>query len=412
MKTIIDELEWRGLIKQLSDKGKLLESQKNKKAIYCGFDPTAQSLHVGHLIQIMLLKRFSDFGFKPIALLGGATGMVGDPSGKNQERILLDEKSIMNFTSSINNQLNKFLKNIIILNNLEWYANFKFLNFLRDYGKSFNIAYLLSKDIISKRIDSGISYTEFSYNLLQAYDFFHLYKNYECDVQIGGSDQWGNITSGLELIKKQEGINNTSSGVTIQLLLKKDGLKFGKTGTNTIWLDPNLTSSYEFYQFFLNQEDSEVEQLLKFLTFYTEEEIEDILSEHNKNVKARHAQLKLAEAVLLFVYDEKELLKVKKITEALFTDQFDSLTEEELKLLGQSIEKYQLSDEQNILDLLCNSKIAQSKREAREFINNNSIRVNSKIITDEKMSINKLTFFHNHYLILKKGKKKHFLIIK
>jgi tyrosyl-tRNA synthetase len=268
MNSILDELKWRDILKQVTNEDKVAKAQQSGAALYCGFDPTADSLHVGHLIQIMNLKRFQDFGFHPLAIIGGGTGMIGDPSFKAAERKLLTIETVDEYVSGIKAQLNRLIPDITVVNNADWLRKMSLIDFLRFVGKDFNLAYLLAKDNIASRIEKGLSITEFAYTMLQAYDFYELYENYNCRVQIGGSDQWGNITSGTDYISSRIGhAESDACGVTMNLLTKKDGTKFGKTESGAVWLDAAKTSEYEFYQFFINQDDADCEKFLKYLTF-------------------------------------------------------------------------------------------------------------------------------------------------
>ncbi|WP_425379814.1 tyrosine--tRNA ligase [Spiroplasma endosymbiont of Stenodema calcarata] len=411
-KNIIEELKWRGLLKQVTNETKLLKAQALKKGVYCGFDPTGDSLHVGHLIQIMLLKRFEMFGFQPIAIIGGGTGMIGDPSGKKAERVLLDDKTIKDNIQAISHQMQQLIgKNVRMVNNADWLQTMTLIDFLRNVGKDFNISYLLAKENIATRIDVGLSYTEFAYTLLQAYDFYQLYINYDCAVQTGGSDQWGNITSGTDYIYKQIGEDNLACGVTMNLLTKADGTKFGKTESGAIWLDSRKTSPYEFYQFFFNQDDQETGKLLRYLTMLTEADIMAIEKEHQQEPAKRIAQKKLAEAVTLFVHQAKGLELAQIVSEALFNGKLHQLSEQQLDQLKSSLPIFTVSSfEIPILDLLVQAQIVISKREGREFLEQGAITVNGVVINSETWTITKDKFLFNKYLIIRRGKRKYHLI--
>lgn len=407
---ILDELNWRGLFKQISNKDKLIKAQKENKSVYCGFDPTADSLHIGHLIPLMLLERFRLAGFKPIALIGGGTGMIGDPSFKSQERILQTFQQVTTNSLAIKQQITNLIPKVKILNNIEWLSPMSLIEFLRDVGKDFNLAYLLSKETISSRIDTGLSITEFIYTILQAYDFYELYKNRDCYVQIGGSDQWGNITSGLDFISSKIGKEKSQAcGLTIQLLTKKDGKKFGKTESGTLWLDSKKTSEYEFYQFWLNQDDKITITLLKFFTFLTEKEINDLIS-NNVNPKERLLQKKLAEKVTLFVHKEEGLKKAQLLSEAFFQGKINNLTPELLKIALNSLTETKISYKDNAIEAIIKSGAANSKREAREFLTKKSITFNDVLVKNEEETISNFKLIDNKYLLLKRGKRKYFLL--
>ncbi|KAF0851881.1 MAG: tyrosine--tRNA ligase [Spiroplasma poulsonii] len=412
VKDIIEELKWRGLLKQVTNETKLLKAQTLKKGVYCGFDPTGDSLHVGHLIQIMLLKRFEMFGFQPIAIIGGGTGMIGDPSGKKAERVLLNDETIMYNVQAISKQMQQLIgKNVRMVNNTDWLQKMTLIDFLRTVGKDFNISYLLAKENIATRIEVGLSYTEFAYTLLQAYDFYQLYVNYDCAVQTGGSDQWGNITSGTDYIHKQIGEDNLACGLTMNLLTKADGTKFGKTESGAVWLDPKKTSPYEFYQFFFNQDDQETGKLLRYLTMLTEAEIIAIEKEHQKEPAKRIAQKKLAEAVTLFVHQADGLKTAQIVSEALFNGNLHQLSDQQLDQLQTSLPFFSLSTfDLSILDLLVQAEIVSSKREGREFLTQGAITVNGIVINEETWTVTKDKFLFNKYLIVRRGKRKYHLI--
>ncbi|AGM25437.1 tyrosine--tRNA ligase [Spiroplasma chrysopicola] len=408
---IIKELEWRGLLKQLTNPEKILKAQELKKGVYCGFDPTGDSLHVGHLIQILLLKRFEQFGFQPIAIIGGGTGMIGDPSGKKAERTLLDDKTVNQNVAEITAQMKGLIPDVKIVNNADWLEKLSLINFLRDVGKDFNISYLLNKENISSRLENGLSFTEFSYTLLQAYDFYQLYVNYDCVVQTGGSDQWGNITSGTDYIHKKVGENNLACGLTMNLLTKSDGTKFGKTESGAVWLNKTKTSPYEFYQFFFNQEDKETGKLLRYLTFLSEAEIKGIEERHAQDPASRFAQKQLAQAITLFVHQESGLEQALAVSEALFTGNVKMLSASAVESLKQSLEQYQTETfNLPILDLLVKANIVSSKREGREFLAQKAILLNGEIVQDENYQVSATDLLYNNYLIVRRGKKKYHLI--
>ncbi|WFQ95842.1 tyrosine-tRNA ligase [Mycoplasma feriruminatoris] len=408
---ILEELKWRGLIKQVTNESKILDAQNNSDAVYCGFDPTADSLHVGHLMMIITLKRFADFNFKPIALIGGATGMIGDPSFKASERVLQTKDQVDHNIKKISEQLKEIIPTVSFVNNNTWLANISLIDFLRDIGKHFNLSYLLAKESIATRIQTGLSVTEFCYTMLQAYDFYHLYKNNNCSIQIGGSDQWGNITSGIDFISDTINKNNKAAGLTINLLTKSDGQKFGKTESGAVWLDKNKTSEYEFYQFWFNQTDQDCINLLKCLTFLTKDQIDQLVKEHEKEPYKHFLQKALASEMTQFVHKKQGLEKALKLTDAFFSGDLFSLTDDLFQMALNSLPNTQISKETKVIDALIQLKAASSKREAREFLTNKAIMINNQIIEDENILISDFKLIENKYLLVKKGKKKYFVIL-
>ncbi|ADK69652.1 tyrosine--tRNA ligase [Mycoplasma mycoides subsp. mycoides] len=409
--SILEELKWRGLIKQITNESKILDAQNNNDAVYCGFDPTADSLHVGHLMMIITLKRFADYNFKPIALIGGATGMIGDPSFKANERVLQTKDQVEHNINKISAQLKQIIPNVNFVNNNTWLSNISLIDFLRDIGKHFNLSYLLAKESIATRIQTGLSVTEFCYTMLQAYDFYYLYKNNNCSIQIGGSDQWGNITSGIDFISDTINKNNKAAGLTINLLTKSDGQKFGKTESGTIWLDKTKTSEYEFYQFWFNQTDQDSINLLKCLTFLTKEQIDNLIKEHQNQSSKHLLQKALASEMTKFVHQQQGLDKALKLTEAFFSGDLFSLTNDLFKMALNSLPNTQINKDTKVIDALIEVKAASSKREAREFLTNKAIMINNQIIEDENTLISSFDLIQNKYLLVKKGKKKYFVIL-
>ncbi|AVP49721.1 tyrosine--tRNA ligase [Williamsoniiplasma luminosum] len=410
--SIIKELEWRGLLKQATNEEKINLAQKNHAGVYCGFDPTADSLHVGHLLPIILLSRFQKAGFKPIALIGGGTGMIGDPSFKSQERVLQTNDQVVKNVEGIQHQLKKMLIGVEFVNNFDWLNKLSLLDFLRDIGKDFTLSYLLAKESIATRISTGLSITEFSYTMLQAYDFYQLYTNNNCKVQIGGSDQWGNITSGIDLIGSKIGRDKSeAAGITNQLLVKKDGQKFGKSESGAIWLDPQKTSEYAFYQFWFNQSDDDCEMLLKFLTFLDQKEIAELVKNHQAQPKARIIQKVLAEKITQFVHGQEGLNKALLLTEAFFNGTVQDLDEMLIASAIQSLQAPTINQNQTVIEAIIQSGAATSKREAREFIHNQAISFNEIVIDDENQllkNFNKL--INNEFILIKRGKKKYFAV--
>ena len=402
---IIDELQWRDAINQQTNEEGLRELiENNSISLYCGVDPTGGSMHIGHLIPFMMMKRFQLAGHKPFILIGGATGTIGDPSGRTSERTLQTLETVQKNVESLSSQMKKLFgkdANVTIVNNYDWLSSLTLLDFLRSYGKDFNINTMLAKDIVASRLDKGISFTEFAYQILQSIDFLHLFKSHNVQLQIGGADQWGNITSGLDLIRKKEGTNAEVFGLTIPLMLKADGTKFGKTAGGAIWLDPKRTSPYEFYQFWLNQDDRDVIKYLKFFTFLDKEEI-DFLEEKVKNEpEKREAQKRLAEEVTKFVHDETALQEAQKITQALFSGNVKDLTVKEIEQGLKNMPSFNTTNEINC---------EPSKRQAREDVINGAININGEKITDINFSVNPNSAFEGKYIIIRKGKRNYFLV--
>lgn len=415
---LLEDLKYRGLINQITDEEgleKLLSQEKIK--LYCGFDPTADSLHIGHLLPILMLRRFQMAGHQPIALVGGATGLIGDPSGKKAERTLNAKETVANWVESIKNQLSRFLdfeakeNPAIIANNYDWTGNMDVITFLRDVGKNFGLNYMLAKDTVQSRLDAGISFTEFSYMILQSLDFLNLYKKENCRLQIGGSDQWGNITAGLELIRKMQE-DAKAFGLTIPLVTKADGTKFGKTEGNAVWLDPEKTSPYEFYQFWINTDDRDVVKYLKYFTFLSHEEIEELAKATEEQPEKRLAQKALAEDVTKLVHGEEALKQAIRITEALFSGNIKELNGAEIEQGFKDVPSFTNTDEEtNLVNLLVAAKISSSKRQAREDIQNGAIYINGDRITDVQYTLSDADKIEGKFTIIRRGKKKYYLII-
>ncbi len=414
----LKELQWRGLINDCTDFEALDELvEKGNITLYCGFDPTADSLHIGHLLMILILKRFQLAGHKPLALVGGATGLIGDPSGRSVERPDSNPETVVKWSESIKGQLSQFLdfndtevNGAEIVNNYDWTSNVSMIDFLRDVGKYFNVNYILAKDLVCSRLDSGMTFTEFSYTILQGMDFKHLYETKKCVLQIGGSDQWGNITSGLELIRKQLGHEEKAVGLTMPLVTKADGTKFGKTAGGAVWLDRKKTSPYELYQFLINTADADVVKFLKYFTFLTKEEIEAVEAEFNEAPHLRHGQKVLAREVVTLVHGVEAYEQALKITEALFSGNLATLTAEEIEVGFKDVPSVELAEDLNLVDALVFAKAASSKRESREFINNNSISINGEKVNDLEFMITKENAIGGQFTVIRRGKKKYFLI--
>ena len=407
---IVSFLKQRNFINKIIDEKKVLQTLKEGKGVYIGFDPSFKSLHLGNYIMINILNIFDKFNIKTFALIGGATGQVGDPSGKKNERKLLELDLIENNIACIKKQLHK-LTNSEIINNYDFYKNLTFIDFLRDVGKKFTLNYLLEKEIIKTRLESGISFAEVSYNLIQGNDFLKLYENNNVGIQIGGSDQWGNITTGLELIRKKYGENASACGITINLLLKNDGSKFGKSDKGAIYLDSQITPVFEMYQFFINQEDQELKKLFMFFTILEIEKIDEILQKHEKNKTLRYGQRKLAEIVITKIHGHEAYEQCLKIANALFIGEFDKLTLQELDLCFKQFISFPLTKEIKLCDFLVENKIIESKRVFRELITSNSLFVNQTKIENFEFILTKENSYFNKYTIVKKGKKNYYIIM-
>ena len=407
---LFDDLKWRGLIGQTA--GENIEEAINKGGLtfYIGVDPTGKSIHAGNLLAIIGAMRLARAGHHPIILVGGATGMIGDPSGKNAERNLLDANTTKDNASRINAQLKKLLPDATFVNNYDWVSNMNVITFLRDYGKFLTVNYMMAKESVKKRIETGISYTEFSYQVLQALDYLHLYQTHNCRLQIGGQDQWGNITSGFELIRKSLGEDANVYCLTFPLLLKADGTKFGKTAGGAVWLDPELTSPYKFYQFWLSVADDEVISRLKQFTFLSKEEIDDIEAKWNEAREQRYAQKMLAKEVTLLVHGEEGLEKAMRITDAVFNGDVTKLSKDEIEDAFKDDKVVEVSEEMNVVDLLAYSGLAQSKSDARKLVQGGGVSVNGEKITDIAFLVKKENAIDNTYSFIKKGKKNHCLV--
>ncbi|WP_026671639.1 tyrosine--tRNA ligase [Alkalihalobacterium bogoriense] len=416
--TLLEDLQYRGLVNQVTDEQGLTEQlEKGNITLYCGFDPTGDSLHIGHLLTILTLRRFQMAGHKPLALVGGATGLIGDPSGKKAERTLNTTDIVQQWSDRIKGQLEQFLdfegENAAkTVNNFEWIGSLSVIPFLRDVGKHFGLNYMLAKDSVESRIQSGISFTEFSYMILQSYDFLTLYEKENCRLQIGGSDQWGNITAGLELIRRAtEDEKAKAFGFTIPLVTKSDGTKFGKTEGGAIWLDAAKTTPYEFYQFLINTDDRDVIKFIKYFTFLSKEEIEELEKEMETAPEKRVAHKKLAEEVTKIVHGEEALHQAIRISEALFSGAISSLSAEEIQQGFKDVPSYECGDEEiSLLDLLIAAKISPSKRQGREDIQNGAVYINGDRCTDLEKVVSAEDKIDNQFTIIRRGKKKYFLI--
>ena len=402
---IYEELEWRGLIKDVSDPSLREKLNAGGMTFYIGTNPTGDSLHIGHFSSFLISKRLKDAGHHPILLVGGGTGLIGDPKPDSERPMITKEAVEHNF-----NCLKKQAETLFgfeVVNNYDWLKEISFIDFLRDFGKYFNINYMLNKDIIKRRLDEGITYTEFSYMIMQAMDFWHLYKNRGCTLQVAGQDQWGNITAGIELIRKKE--QKEVYGFTMPLLTKSDGSKFGKTNGQAIWLDRNKTSPYDMYQFFINAEDDKVIDYLKFLTFLSKEEIL-VLEEKNKTQPhLREAHKALAKEVITFIHSEEAYLQALKISDALFSGDIKNLTADEIAMGFNDLP--QIKDfSGTLVDALIALFLASSKREAREFIRNGAVSINGEKVTDETFTLSCMQAIEHRFIVIRRGKKKYALI--
>ncbi len=419
----VEELKWRGMIHDIMP-GSEEQFEKEMTSAYIGFDPTADSLHIGSLVQIMTLVHLQRAGHKPFALVGGATGMVGDPSGRSEERNLLS-KEVLDFNlKGIRKQLEKFLdfdcggKSAVMVNNFDWFKDYSFLDFIRDAGKHITVNYMLAKDSVKKRLDAGMSFTEFTYQLVQGYDFYYLYKNHNCKVQLGGSDQWGNIVTGTELIRRKEG--GQAFAVTTPLIKKADGTKFGKTAEGNVWLDPERTSPYKFYQYWINASDEDAEIFIKIFTLLTKEEVDTIINEHKEAPHLRILQKRLAEEVTILVHSKEDLDTAIAASNILF----GKATTEELKSLDEKtflsvfegvpmfdVEQFKIDAGVNVLNLLAEeTKVFPSKGELRRTIKGGGVSINKEKIQSEEITINSDRLLNDKYILVQKGKKNYFLI--
>lgn len=411
---IIEELEWRGAINQQTDAAGLKKLLKEKKiGVYCGTDPTGDSLHVGHLIPFIVLKRFELAGYHPYILIGGGTGAIGDPSGKNAERKLQTPEQVKHNVDALTAQTTKLFGgdgHITFVNNYDWLSQMDLLGFLRDYGKQFSVNTMIHKEVVANRLEVGISFTEFTYQILQAVDFLTLYREHGVQLQVGGADQWGNITAGIDLIHREEGQDAEAYGLTIPLMVKADGTKFGKTAGGAVWLDPEKTSPYEFYQFWLNQDDRDVVKYLKYFTFLSKEEIDELAKQVEEEPWKRAAQKALAAAVTTFVHGEEATKEAQKISQILFSGNVQELTTAQVEqTFGKMPSVAVTAEPMNIVDWLVEYGIEQSKRRAREDVTNGAITVNGERIRDVEYVLDPKSAFDGKYVVLRKGKRKYTL---
>ena len=405
---LYDELVWRGLVKDVSSEKLKNKLNDEKITFYWGTDPTAPSLHLGHYSSLVTAKRLAKAGHHPILLVGGATGLIGDPR-PTSEREIISKETVLKNIDGIRNQVDRiFDGKAEIVNNYDWMKNYSFLDFLRDVGKYINVNYMLDKDIINRRLETGITFAEFAYTLIQGYDFLHLFREKNCILQAEGSDQWGNITTGLELIKKIEG--KEAFGFTMPLVLDKYGNKFGKSEGNALWLDKNLTSSYELYQYLINVDDSMVISYLKIFTFLNREEIEELEVSNNLEPEKRLAHKALAREVITDLHGKDEYDKAVKLSEVLFSGHVKELSSDELELVFKNMPHVNAQNGLNIVDFLVNTGICSSKREAREFVMSSSITINEEKINDINTIVDHSLSINDDTLVVRKGKKKYFIV--
>lgn len=418
---ILKDLESRGLIHQTTDREGLEEHlEKNKVTLYCGFDPTADSLHIGHLVPLIMLKRFQLAGHRPIALVGGGTGMIGDPSGRSSERSLNTAETVKGFSAEIKKQIARLVdieqteNPVIATDNYEWLGSMSVIDFLRDAGKHFGINYMLAKESVSARIEKGITFTEFSYMILQSLDFLKLYEKENCTLQIGGSDQWGNITAGMELIRRSRENQDEEIkvfGLTVPLITKADGTKFGKTAGNAVWLSPEKTTPYEFYQFWINTDDRDVIKFIRYFTFLNESEIAELENEVANRPENRIAQKRLAEEMTKLVHSEKALEQAQKISAALFSGDLKQLSASDIEQGFKDVPAYETEKgDKSLIDLLVSASISSSKRQAREDVKSGAVYINGERVQDVEYSLTADDRIEDKFTIIRRGKKKYFLI--
>ena len=405
--TLYEELKWRGLIQDISSPDLIDKLNNGGLTFYIGTDPTADSMHIGHYSSFLISKRLAKAGHHPILLVGGATGLIGDPK-PTAERPMISKEAVEHNFKGLKKQAEEIF-GFEVVNNYDWTKDINVIDFLRDYGKYFNINYMLAKDKVKSRLESGITYAEFSYMILQALDFMHLYEERGCTLQVAGSDQWGNITAGIELVRKK--LDKEIYGMVMPLVTDSNGVKFGKTEGNALWLDKNKTSSYELYQYLINLEDSMIIEYLKKLTFLSKEEIEEIEKRHNENPGLREAHKILAREVITDIHGKEEYEKALKLSQVLFSGDIKELTSKEIEEVFKGVPTYETEPGKTLIDVLAESHAASSKREAREFINNGAISINGDVVKDENCLIDNSKAIDDKYIAIRRGKKKYYLII-
>ncbi|WP_075527336.1 tyrosine--tRNA ligase [Sporosarcina ureilytica] len=416
--SLMEDLKWRGLLYQQTDEEGLTKVVNDEKiSLYCGVDPTADSMHIGHIVPLLTLRRFQNHGHRPILLVGGATGMIGDPSGRSEERQLQTTEQIAKNVEGITKQMQRIFdfeteNGALMVNNNDWIGGMTTIEFLRDYGKLLGVNYMLAKDNVASRLDSGISFTEFSYMLIQGIDFNHLYTNYGCRVQIGGSDQWGNITTGLEVIRKvQEDDEAKAFGITIPLVTKADGTKFGKTAGGAVWLDAEKTSPYEFYQFWVNTADADVIKYLKIFTFLERAEIEALEVSVQEEAHLRKAQRTLAEEMTRLIHGQGALDQAIRISQALFSGDLKALSVDEMRDAFKDVPSAEMpKEDKNIVDFIVEAGISSSKRQGREDVNNGAISINGERIKDTQYTITGEDRLEDQFTIVRRGRRNYTMV--
>ena len=418
---LIAELQWRGLVAQVSDLEGLAEHlDSGSRSLYCGFDPTADSLHIGSLVPLLALRRFQQFGHTPILLLGGATGLIGDPSFREDERNLNDEDTVAHWVDALQRQVAPFLdfegdNSALIVNNLDWTKNLDVISFLRDIGKHFSVNAMIARESVRTRLDradQGISYTEFSYMLLQGMDYLELAKRYNCTLQIGGSDQWGNIVSGLDLVRRHLGADVEAYALTLPLVTKSDGTKFGKTASGAIWLDPAKTSPYTFYQFWLNAADADVDNFLRLFTFLSEDDVRSLVSESLDRPELRNAQRRLAEEVTRVVHGVDAVTSAQRISEALFGGAVDTLQETDLQQLQQDgLASTVIEEGTGVLTAMVEAGLAKSTGEARKLVAGGGVKINGNAVADPRETLQFADALYQKYFLVRRGKKVYHLFV-
>lgn len=406
--SLFEDLKWRGLIKDVAGEESELQKVLDGKpfSFYWGTDPTADSLHLGHYSSLCMAKRLTNAGHHAVLLCGGATGRIGDPR-PTAEREIISEEAVNHNIEGIRAQVSRLVPDAELVDNYDWLKDYSFLNFLRDIGKYINVNYMLGKDIIQRRLENGITYAEFSYMLMQGYDFVHLFKEKNCIMEVAGSDQWGNITTGVDLIRKM--LDKTAYAFTMPLILDSTGKKFGKSEGNALWLDKNKTSAYEIYQYLINTDDAKVLEYLKVFTFLSKEKIEEIYSEQQAHPETRIAQKTLAWEVVKDIHGKDEADNAVNVSQKLFAGDFKGLSAKDIMSGMKSVPSFKFEKDEPLIDLLVNNKIAQSRREAREFIGAKAVSVNGEILTDENAMITKSMAIEGQILIIRRGKKKYFV---
>jgi len=414
---LMEDLKWRGLLYQQTDEAGLEDLlNKEKISLYCGVDPTADSMHIGHIVPLLTLRRFQMHGHRPILLVGGATGMIGDPSGRSEERQLQTTEQIDKNVAGIKKQMEQIFdfnseNGAQMVNNNDWVGSMSVIEFLRDFGKLLGVNYMLAKDNVASRLDSGISFTEFSYMLIQGIDFNHLFNNYGCRVQIGGSDQWGNITTGLEVIRKTHEEEVKAFGITIPLVTKADGTKFGKSAGGAVWLDAEKTSPYEFYQFWINTADADAVKYMKIFTFIEREEIEAFEITIQEEPHLRKAQLRLAEEMTRLIHGQEALDQAIRISKALFSGDLKTLTANEMKDAFKDVPSFEMAKEdKNIVDFIVDSGVSPSRRQAREDVTNGAISLNGERVTDTAYEVSATDRLEDSFTIVRRGKKNYKMV--